>query len=605
MTRAVYIVSRLIVVVAVMLALAGLGLIGVSTLPFPWAKTQVDALSSDGDARGFTAEVFQDIAARLWPGGIVLLLVSAGLCGFHRQAAILIEEATRRSASMPQRLRNILRSEPPLHWASLGAIVIAGFFFRLSFLFQPIRHDEAYTFEAFASRPLYLAVCGHFTLNNHLLHTLFVWMSTRMFGSDPWSIRLPCFLYGLLLIVAVYSVIRAFYNPHAGLAAAGLTAASSGLIEYSTNSRGYSLIGLLFLLLLLTSRELAHKHDRVLWLAFSLIAAAGLCTVPSMMYPIAVCSAWMVLTVLTVRPEPRELRLFLQRLAGALLLAGVITAVVYLPAVIVSGVQKVTGDRYVQPLAFAEFARRCSIMLAATWKHWHEGWPWWLSAAAWVGLAVAILLHRRISTVRIPLIPLAIVVCLAMTVVQRLVLYRRIWLFLLPLYLGIAAAGLEYCVCSLFSKARTFAGPAAVALALGLCFSGGAGVISSQSVYLSDQTGTAHDAEAVTVFLKNRLRPGDRVIATLTSSIPLIYYFRRYSIPREYFELKPNNAARIIAVVDETGSANPDLIAPDQPLFTMAGALRDEGASLERLGKSQLIARFRSASVYSLDVLGR
>src|SRR5689334_12170590 len=63
----------------------------------------------------------------------------------------------------------------------LGVIALAT---RLAHLRQTMRHDEAYTFLHYATAPLTTALSDYTYPNNHLFHTLLVWISTRLFGGS-------------------------------------------------------------------------------------------------------------------------------------------------------------------------------------------------------------------------------------------------------------------------------------------------------------------------------------------------------------------------------------------------------------------------------------
>ena len=63
------------------------------------------------------------------------------------------------------------------HWATLATVCVLGFGLRAAYLAQPIRYDEAATYLAFASRPVWLAVADYSYPNNHIFHTLLVKLS--------------------------------------------------------------------------------------------------------------------------------------------------------------------------------------------------------------------------------------------------------------------------------------------------------------------------------------------------------------------------------------------------------------------------------------------
>ena len=115
-----------------------------------------------------------------------------------------------------------VRTESSLHdWlggpasyrmACVGVAVIA-VAIRAFHLNQPMRLDEARTFLDYAIRPLPDAISNYNIPNNHLLHTLLVWLSIRIFGDAEWAIRLPAFVAGVLIVPATYAATRSDSNP--------------------------------------------------------------------------------------------------------------------------------------------------------------------------------------------------------------------------------------------------------------------------------------------------------------------------------------------------------------------------------------------------------
>src|SRR5262245_27956602 len=181
------------------------------------------------------------------------------------------------------------------------------------YLGQPMRYDESITYLLFVRRPWADALSLYTYPNNHVFHTLLAKASVSVFGDAPWAIRLPAFLAGVLVIPAAYVATRALYGARAALMAAAIVASSGALTLYSTNARGYSLIVLAFLLLVVISARLVSGGASSLWFSFAVVAALGLWTVPTMMFPVGTMAVWLALSLLIER-RGNELR----RLATAL-----------------------------------------------------------------------------------------------------------------------------------------------------------------------------------------------------------------------------------------------------------------------------------------------
>src|SRR5262245_24504580 len=133
--------------------------------------------------------------------------------------------------------RLVMRIQHPWTLWPILAVFLLGFVFRLLEFFRPVRQDEAFTYLAFASQPLYQALSDYSQPNNHLFHTFLVFLSTHLFGNTLTALRLPAFIGGLAMIPAVYAVTAALYNRQAAIAATALVACAPPFIEYSVNAR--------------------------------------------------------------------------------------------------------------------------------------------------------------------------------------------------------------------------------------------------------------------------------------------------------------------------------------------------------------------------------
>src|SRR3954452_7686344 len=115
-----------------------------------------------------------------------------------------------------------------LETAALIAIVVVGVAVRLGFLSRPMQLDEAYTYNEYASKPILDGLSWYTLPNNHLLNTLLVHVSTVTFGNEPWAVRLPAFVAGVLLIPATFAMVARLCGrpPATATAASALVAAS-------------------------------------------------------------------------------------------------------------------------------------------------------------------------------------------------------------------------------------------------------------------------------------------------------------------------------------------------------------------------------------------
>ena len=189
-----------------------------------------------------------------------------------------------------------------------------------------------------ASRSFVTCATVHLDGNNHPLHTILVHFASLCFGTQPWCLRMPSLIAGVLLIPATYLALREIFDPPTGLLAAALVVPSPALLEYSTNARGYSVQTLFFVSLLFCAAKVLRGGGRRAWLGVGSFAVLALYTIPSSIYFCAAIFAWLLLSA--ARGDLRtDRRRFALRLA---ITSASVAAIVALP---VSAVRPNVGAR--------------------------------------------------------------------------------------------------------------------------------------------------------------------------------------------------------------------------------------------------------------------
>jgi hypothetical protein len=216
-----------IVVLAVLVAVALLAAALLALSLLPSATLAARLMGSVGEARAgaFAQELATSLSQRLRLGGGVLLALLAMAVVLRHALQDLVASAVREWPAVR------LRLSVSVDGVAVALLALVGLVLRLAFLQQPMRYDEALSFNEFASRPLYYALSFYPEPNNHLLNTLLVHLLYAVLGSDPWVLRVPALVAGVLLVPATYTLGRMLATREAALLAAGLVAASSYLVE--------------------------------------------------------------------------------------------------------------------------------------------------------------------------------------------------------------------------------------------------------------------------------------------------------------------------------------------------------------------------------------
>ncbi len=574
----------ILLITALLLAVA-ITLFAASYLPFQWLKLKIDSYALSGTADKFTGELFEKIVLRLRITAAAIFFAAGLLYSARRKVRQYISDAQTSLASffseLAQDVKDAVRKEDRIHLYALFIILLAGIAVRIAFLFHPMHTDEAYTFNVYVSKPLYIGLTYYSAPNNHLFHTFLAHIAYLLLGNHPWVIRLPALIAGILVVLASYLVMRIFYNKHAALLTAAITASSSVLIRYSTSARGYSLVCLIFLFILALASYLRQSRNPGAWLLFAVLSAVGFYTIPIMLYPFGIVVIWLFLTIILEKTGTGR-SFLLKDLFIYVTVTAVLTLILYAPVLAVSGIKSLVANPWVVSRSWSYFIAEFPSSLASLWKYWNRDIPSAVSLVLAAGFIISLVFHKRLSAHRVPIAAVAVIWCLPVVTAQRVVPDNRIWLFLLPVYIGLASAGVVFLPS--LSKLKKIGRHAVIVplLTVTLFF------WLSWNVLHSQRGDAVYDYEPVTFFLKDYLKPGDRVLDAFVDQHPSsIYYRGLYHIPVKYFSPDLASGSRI-------------LIIAEGPIQTVERLLRKRGLSATNYTVPKLIRRYRFLRVYEI-----
>ena len=466
---------------------------------------------------------------------------------------------------------------------ALGLIVALGLALRLRFMNEPVRSDEAYTYNEYATRSTYDAVSLYTFPNNHLLHTLFVHAAVRSLGGAPWVLRLPAFVAGVALIPATYLMTRRFAGGSAGLFAAALAAASDPLVSYSVNGRGYTMLALFTVGMAAAAKGLTTEGRWRDWAAFTLIPPLGFFTIPVMLYPYGGIVAWLLLAKLTGRARPMRV----DRLITSGLFAGVLTLLAYAPSMARTGVESVVANKFVAPRPFAEVRRDLPGSLVDVWDQWNLDVPAPIKYGVVIAVVVGLVVRSEERAGLRAIFGLFLSVfafSLAVVLYQSVVPFDRVWLFGLPLYQGVVGAGLG----ALTGRVRTrgYTPALAVLACVGLSV-----LVARSDVIPKDSARlTINHGPAIVELLRTRLGPDDAVVSELPCEGPLKYYFLVKNMPVEpLYDYRIARARRLYVVVNRPNGQTPD------------GVLAFSKVAVDKGRSPELLRDFGESAVYVFD----
>jgi len=521
-------------IIAILVMLAALAFLALAFLPYGPLKHLADSLMRDGNFKSLkesNAPVF-----RILLGAVGLILLGAAYAiGFGRLKQV--RAWFRRFGADLTAFFNALKPAKVdgVSLAVLLLILVLAAVFRLAHVYDVMTHDESYTFVVFSSTSLFNILTNYQLPNNHILNSLLIYFSTHLFGIQPWAIRLPALVAGLLLIPACYAAARAVYDRTTGLASALLVAILPGAILYSTSGRGYSLVALCTLLTLWLAIYVRENKNLFAWSLIILFSALGFYSVPVMLIPFGLIFTWLFLEGLVAEPGPYGSKLGFFKYW---LVAGIGTAalvlLLYTPVFIYTGADKVFANHWVTPEPWSGYLGTIPGQFLGVWHEWTGGLaPVW-GMLIITGFVLGLIFQGRLTRVRFPLQAAAFLWITALLLVQRPEGVSKIWASLQAPLMIWAAAGITGLLKGLRLKFARNASVAAVVVGLAVL------IVSIEAARvvptIPGRWAAKGAAEKSVLFIKDQLSPKDLIIIDSPYDAAVWYYSILYGIPRDRYD---------------------------------------------------------------------
>ncbi len=581
------------ILILALLSVALLSLV-TSCLSFEYLLQQANLFAADGHAEFVTPELHQSLRVKLRVLALVCLLLSFLAWSLRPQLAALqdafVADSRRILSSYQTAYTNALRSDERIHSIALGLLLILAAALRFPYLSRPIFYDEAFTYLSYASKPLFIGLSNYSEPNNHLLHTLFVHIATRLFGDAEWVLRLPAFTAGMLLIILSYGYTRTTYNKHAALLCAAFLSAASALIEYSTLARGYTILICCAVALAWLAAGLAKRANLLLWACFVSTTALGFYTVPVFLYAFIPITLWLFLEMGSSR---ETLSRRITEIALGTFASFLLTLLLYLPPLMVSGFKALLGNVHVTPLSFGDFQAKIGSVLLWSWQLWNRDLPLVVQFAILLFFVVGLIVHRRSTGQVLPVAVIALATSAVLLLLQRVLPYRRIWLLFVPFYISVSALGCSATLHLVVPERMRSATTSLLSCAMTILI--GYWVISERVATFHGEQTTLHEAEAIVRELQPQLRANDAVLTVAPADYPLMYYASRLGVPLQHFDAEIGNPTRLFLVLNLEHSFSKS----GQLLHTsLRSILEQSNYSADLTLTAKKLNQYESASVY-------
>ena len=224
-------------------------------------------------------------------------------------------------------------ADEPIAWRWISGLIIVATILRLLALNQQLWFDEIVTLLDSARAPIWQIVTQYGGQNQHTLYSVLAHGSIRIFGEQPWALRLPAVFFGVASIPALYFFGRLVTTNCEALFASALMTVNYQHVWFSQNARGYT--GMLFWTLLASTFfvRCSSRGKTQDWAWYGLASALGIYT-HLMVICVVAGHAVVYLWLLASRkrsggPLPRR---FLIPLFG-FVLCGILSLLLYAPVI--------------------------------------------------------------------------------------------------------------------------------------------------------------------------------------------------------------------------------------------------------------------------------
>ncbi len=433
-----------------------------------------------------------------------------------------------------------LRKTPKLELLTLILILAVSLFLRIIFINRPITYSEAFSFMNYSQKSVGTGIAAY-SIYNQPLNTIIIHIFYKLFGSSIWILRIPALISGFLLVLLTYIFGSVFYNKKTALVAASFTAIMPILLNFSVNLMGYSLFALIGLLVLLLAKDLKKNYRFGMVTALIIFSVMGLYITPVMIYLILTIVIWLIFSWFFAN-KTRNKKIIFAKAVGYF----VSTIIIYFFLVNYIGLNKILTENFRIPGSTNDIS---NILIQSLPEKLNFGGLFVLGLLGliiFVGFISYIIFNKKIEENNIlPIILIILIVPFIFLVKNGIAL--NFLLMILPVLIVISSSGLVYILNLILSKSakKEFLLIPVFSIIL-IVF--GALFYSTGFLTTNKNREILADAESITKFLNENLKPGDKVLANIPTDYILRYYFFENNVADSYFlsYLKPTNNLYLI-----------------------------------------------------------
>ena len=309
--------------------------------------------------------------------------------------------------------------------------IIALFFNFLIAFIIPIHYDEIWTYLYFSSNNFLTCVVYYPAPNNHIANSLLTCLSTKIFGLGLLSIRLFPIIFSSILMTIIYFICKTEYfkSKFDSILFLLIFVLMPGNTLYFFQSRGYFIQIFSSFCLTYILSKVYYSSTRELraidYLAVFFFSVIGFYAIPTFIYFFTIYSIFLFYLVLSRNFNTKSFVV----LASLLICIVSFVGSLYIPVILVSGIDSLIHNKFVISLNFNEFIYKYPSHLLETLNFLFGKFGLYFTFLLLVCLVWALIKNYKLSSLLVILSLLAMLPFL-LIIPQKAIPFARTWVFI-------------------------------------------------------------------------------------------------------------------------------------------------------------------------------
>jgi len=514
--------------------------IAIITTPFPIIVSLINNIRPDQPFQFYSPQYHSSVVKISL---IIILGLTCVLLYFFNKKKIIINkindiiiEYKRVQIRLLQSINNFFKTENTFHIILLLIMFIVGFLIRVFYINRPVFHDEAKTFYSFISSSWLDAISNYYVPNNHVFHSICARFFYVLLGNEEWVFRIPVFISGVLCSLLIYIFALYYYNKHIALLLTAMNINALPLVFYSVNARGYIIITLCFLCLLVLIKMIRNKESVILWFLFVLIATVGVWTVPTMVISVILLFIWYLLNsnILNFTSDVKTISII-----G--LICIVSSFIVYSPIILRCTIGALISNQYVQSQTLSSIVLQLPNYIHELWLFVSSGYSTSIELCMILFLLILGIYYHLVDKNHRKIIYSTILLFIVVLFVMRKLPYARTLLFLYPVIWSVIVAGLYMVISTVSHYLKININKSVNFLSMFLFIYSSVNCLADDGIIEQSKDQTCQRAEEIIADIKKEFGPNDIIETSSPLAGPIRYYLIKSGIDQAQFYWYSNN----------------------------------------------------------------